>query len=170
MTRSASFNLGNALAAQQRWEEAVAAYERGAGRRRARRLAQPRAGCSRTSATSPARCAPTAARPRRASLRRLCLAFRCASRGARGAGRRRELAAHGRPERRRRRRLLALVRTLDPALEAELRAGADHFPSARSDLGHLLLDTGRTDEARFVLSAAPSSASRGLAAAGQPDR
>lgn len=39
----------------------------------------------------------------------------------------------------------------DPALEADLRAGADLFPSARGDLGHLLVATGRIDEARHVL-------------------
>jgi hypothetical protein len=41
--------------------------------------------------------------------------------------------------------------TADPALEPALRAGADHFPSARSDLAQLLKDTGRLAEARFVL-------------------
>jgi tetratricopeptide (TPR) repeat protein len=43
------------------------------------------------------------------------------------------------------------VATGDPALEAALRAGADHFPTARSDLAQLLKDTGRLAEARFVL-------------------
>jgi len=41
--------------------------------------------------------------------------------------------------------------TLDPSLEAALRAGADHFRSARADLGDLLVATGRVDEARQVL-------------------
>ncbi len=41
--------------------------------------------------------------------------------------------------------------TLDPSLEPDLRAGADHFPAARADLAHLLRETGRPDEARFVL-------------------
>lgn len=41
--------------------------------------------------------------------------------------------------------------TEDPALEDDLRAGADHFPSARVDLARLLLDTGRSAEARSVL-------------------
>jgi tetratricopeptide (TPR) repeat protein len=41
--------------------------------------------------------------------------------------------------------------TLDPALEPALRAGADLYPSARVDLAHLLLETGRIDEARTVL-------------------
>lgn len=41
--------------------------------------------------------------------------------------------------------------SLDPGLEAALRAGADHFASARADLGHLLVATGRIEEARDVL-------------------
>lgn len=41
--------------------------------------------------------------------------------------------------------------TLDPALEADLRAGADHYPPARADLGDLLRETGRPAEARAVL-------------------
>jgi tetratricopeptide (TPR) repeat protein len=41
--------------------------------------------------------------------------------------------------------------THDPALEADLRAGAGHFPSARTDLAHLLRSTGRSAEARREL-------------------
>jgi len=41
--------------------------------------------------------------------------------------------------------------TLDPALEPALRAGAELYPSARADLAHLLVETGRVDEARTVL-------------------
>jgi tetratricopeptide (TPR) repeat protein len=41
--------------------------------------------------------------------------------------------------------------SLDPALEPALRAAAEHYPSARADLAHLLADTGRVDEARRVL-------------------
>jgi tetratricopeptide (TPR) repeat protein len=41
--------------------------------------------------------------------------------------------------------------TLDPALEDDLRAGADHYPAARADLGDLLRETGRPAEARAVL-------------------
>jgi tetratricopeptide (TPR) repeat protein len=41
--------------------------------------------------------------------------------------------------------------TFDPALEPDLRAGAPYYPSARADLGRLLRDTGRIDEARRVL-------------------
>ncbi|GIG41917.1 hypothetical protein [Cellulomonas phragmiteti] len=41
--------------------------------------------------------------------------------------------------------------TLDVTLEPQLRAGAEHFPAARSDLAHLLAATGRLNEARRVL-------------------
>ena len=42
-------------------------------------------------------------------------------------------------------------RTLDPALEPALRAGADFHPSARADLADLLRSTRRVEEARDVL-------------------
>ncbi|WP_141821511.1 tetratricopeptide repeat protein [Humibacillus xanthopallidus] len=41
----------------------------------------------------------------------------------------------------------------DPSLEPDLRAGAALFPSARADLGDLLLTTGRIEEGRQVLEA-----------------
>ena len=41
--------------------------------------------------------------------------------------------------------------TLDPTLEADLRAGANHYPPARADLADLLRETGRPAEARSVL-------------------
>ncbi|NEK57698.1 tetratricopeptide repeat protein [Geodermatophilus sabuli] len=41
--------------------------------------------------------------------------------------------------------------TGDPALEPELRAGADRFPGARTALATLLRVTGRPEESRFVL-------------------
>lgn len=40
--------------------------------------------------------------------------------------------------------------TQDPLLEDALRAGAEHYPSARADLGHLLQSTGRVEAARQV--------------------
>ena len=42
-------------------------------------------------------------------------------------------------------------RTLDPALESDLRAGAEHFPSARADLADLLRHVGKLPEAIAVL-------------------
>ena len=41
--------------------------------------------------------------------------------------------------------------TLDPTLEADLRAAANHYPPARADLADLLRETGRPAEARAVL-------------------
>ncbi|MGY1689102.1 tetratricopeptide repeat protein [Geodermatophilus sp. SYSU D01105] len=41
--------------------------------------------------------------------------------------------------------------TQDPALEADLRAGQAHYPGTRVALAHLLRETGRPAEARFVL-------------------
>lgn len=46
----------------------------------------------------------------------------------------------------------AYNRTLDPALEGELRRGAGHYPSARADLAVILRDTGRLEEARRELA------------------
>ena len=43
--------------------------------------------------------------------------------------------------------------TRDPALEGELRAGADHHPPARAALADLLRTEGRVEEARSVLEA-----------------
>lgn len=40
--------------------------------------------------------------------------------------------------------------SLDPSLEPALRAGAELYPSARSDLGQLLVNTGRVEEGRLV--------------------
>jgi tetratricopeptide (TPR) repeat protein len=40
--------------------------------------------------------------------------------------------------------------SLDPSLEPALRAGAELYPSARADLGQLLVDTGRIEEGRLV--------------------
>ncbi|GIF23155.1 TPR repeat protein [Actinoplanes tereljensis] len=40
--------------------------------------------------------------------------------------------------------------SLDPSLEPDLRAGAELFPSARADLGSLLVNTGRVEEGRLV--------------------
>lgn len=46
----------------------------------------------------------------------------------------------------------AYDRTHDPALEAELRRGAGHYPPARADLAQILRDTGRAEEARQELT------------------
>jgi tetratricopeptide (TPR) repeat protein len=115
------FDLGNALAARRRWDGASAAYEVA--------LAGGDASAWRTLG---------AVLEQRGELNAALDAYRGA-------------ADAGDPE------AAAIVAcrlwctTLDPALEEALRAGADHLPAARADLGDLLRSTGRSVEARWVL-------------------
>jgi tetratricopeptide (TPR) repeat protein len=149
----ASFNLGNCLAAQRRWTEAVDAYERSiaggepdAWRNLGRVLEElgDLAGAMR---------AYRGAADAGDLQGGLELAFLLQEQGEQGQalGVAEELAAAGDPE------AAAVVAswrwatTSDRSLEPALRAGADHFPSARSDLAQLLKETGRLAEARFVL-------------------
>ncbi|MDQ1535614.1 MAG: hypothetical protein QOE58_7 [Actinomycetota bacterium] len=46
----------------------------------------------------------------------------------------------------------AYDRTHDPALEHDLRRGAEHYPSARTDLAEILRETGRIEQAREELT------------------
>lgn len=46
----------------------------------------------------------------------------------------------------------AYDRTHDPALEHDLRRGAEHYRSARTDLAEILRETGRVEEARLELT------------------
>ncbi|MGY1600927.1 tetratricopeptide repeat protein [Geodermatophilus sp. SYSU D00815] len=148
-----SFNLGNALAAQGRCEEAVDAYEAAlaAGESDAWRnlglvLEElgDLAGAMRAYRGAAAAGDPTGW---------LGLAFLLREQGEReeALAAAQEGAALGDPV------AAAVVAswtwalTFDPALEPDLRAGARHYPSARADLGRLLRDTGRVDEARRVL-------------------
>jgi tetratricopeptide (TPR) repeat protein len=147
------FNLGNALAGQDRLEEAVAAYE------------QAIAGGEPDAWRNLGRVLET--------LGDLAGAMR-AYRGAADAGDLQGglqlaflLQEQGEPEQAAEvARMLALAgddeaaavlacwrwcATHDVSLEADLRAGADRFPAARGDLAVLLRETGRADEARFVL-------------------
>jgi tetratricopeptide (TPR) repeat protein len=149
----ASFNLGNCLAGQRRWTEAVTAYEESiaggepdAWRNLGRVLEQlgDLAGAMR---------AYRGAADAGDLHGGLELAFLLQEQGEpeQALAVAEELAAAGDPE------AAAVVAswrwgsTSDPSLEPALRAGADHFPSARSDLAQLLRDTGRLPEARFVL-------------------
>ena len=149
----ASFNLGNCLASQRRWPEAVTAYEQSiaggepdAWRNLGRVLEQlgDLAGAMRAFRGA------AAAGDLHGGLE---LAFLLQEQGEpdQALAVAEELAEAGDAE------AAAVVAswrwcaTSDPALEAALRAGADHFPAARSDLAQLLKDTGRLDEARFVL-------------------
>ncbi|WP_436535551.1 tetratricopeptide repeat protein [Actinoplanes sp. HUAS TT8] len=148
----AAFNLGNTLAGQKRLHEAVDAYElavdRGetdawlslgmvlddlgdlAGAMRAYKQAE-RAGDSGGTVS---------------------LAFSLREQGERSAA----FAAMERAEAAGNRLAAAVLacwrwdQSLDPALEPALRAGAELYPSARADLGILLVSTGRVDEGRLV--------------------
>jgi tetratricopeptide (TPR) repeat protein len=148
-----SFNLGNALAAQGRCAEAVDAYEQAlaAGEGDAWRnlglvLEElgDLAGAMRAYRGAAAAGDPTGW---------LGLAFLLREQGEQeeALASAEEGAAGGDPLAR---AVVASWRwsaTFDPSLEDELRAGAPHYPSARADLGRLLRDTGRLDEARWVL-------------------
>jgi tetratricopeptide (TPR) repeat protein len=162
-----SFNLGNALAAQQRWPEAVEAYEVAiAG-------GEPDAWRNLGKVLEDLGDLAGAMRAYRGAVEAgdleggLQLAFLLREQGERHAAMdvALEIAAMGDQE------AAAVVAcwrwcaTLDPALEPDLRAGADHFPAARADLAHLLRDTGRIEEARFQLE---KGAKRGEAVAWLP--
>ena len=116
-----AFDVGNALAARHRWDGASSAYEVA--------LAEGDTHAWRTLA---------AVLEQQGELDAALDAYR-------------EAAAAGDPE------AAAVVAcrlwctTLDPALEPDLRAGADHLPAARADLGDLLRSTDRSAEARSVL-------------------
>jgi tetratricopeptide (TPR) repeat protein len=147
------FNLGNALASQGRWEESVTAYE------------QALAGGEPDAWRNLGRVLETlgdlagAMRAYRGAAEAgdlqggLQLAFLLQEQGEHDEAMQvaESLAARGDQEAA---GVLACWRwcaTRDPALEAELRVGANHFPSARGDLAQLLRETGRPAEARFVL-------------------
>jgi tetratricopeptide (TPR) repeat protein len=149
----AFFNLGNALAAQQRLPEAVEAYEiaLAAGEPDAwRNLAKVLEELGDLSGAMRAYRGAVEAGDLEGGLQ---LAFLLREQGERRQAMdvAMEIAAMGDQE------AAAVVacwrwcETTDPALEPDLRAGADHFPPARADLAHLLRETGRVDEARFVL-------------------
>jgi tetratricopeptide (TPR) repeat protein len=149
----ASFNLGNALAAQKRLPEAVAAYEV------ALAAGEPDAWRNLAKVLEELGDLAGAMRAYRGAVEAgdleggLQLAFLLREQGERHQAMdvAMEIAAMGDQE------AAAVVAcwrwcaTMDPALEPELRAGADHFPATRADLAHLLRETGRMDEARFVL-------------------
>ena len=149
----ASFNLGNALAAQQRLPEAVEAYEVAVAGGEAdawRNLAKVLEELGDLSGAMRAYRGAVEAGDLEGGLQ---LAFLLREQGERHQAMdvAMEIAAMGDQE------AAAVVAcwrwcaTMDPALEPDLRAGADHFPAARADLAHLLRETGRIDEARFVL-------------------
>jgi tetratricopeptide (TPR) repeat protein len=149
----AAFNLGNSLAAQNRWEEAVDAYEAAlrAGEPDAwRNLGLVLEDLGDLAGAMRAYSGAAAAGDLEGGLQ---LAFLLREQGEREQAMAvaEEFAAAGDEE------AAAVVAcwrwcsTLDPSLEAALRAGQHHFPPARADLAHLLRETGRPAEARSVL-------------------
>lgn len=148
-----AFNLGNTLAAQHRWEEAVHAYEVALSGGEAdawRNLGLVLEDLGDLAGAMRAYRGAVDAGDLEGGLQ---LAFLLREQGEReqAMGVAEEIAAAGDPE------AAAVVAcwrwcaTLDPSLEADLRAGQHHFPAARSDLAHLLRETGRPVEARAVL-------------------
>lgn len=116
-----SYNLGNALADLERWPEALAAFERA------------------EAAGDEDATLPIAFMLRELDRRDDALAT--AERAAAGGN---ATAAA----------VVACWRwctSWDPALEDDLRAGAELFPSARGDLAQLLIRSGRVEEGRAVL-------------------
>jgi tetratricopeptide (TPR) repeat protein len=162
-----SFNLGNALVAQQRWAEAVEAYEVAIAGGEAdawRNLGKVLEDLGDLAGAMRAYRGAVEAGDLEGGLQ---LAFLLREQGERHAAMdvALEIAAMGDQE------AAAVVAcwrwcaTLDPGLEPDLRAGADHFPAARADLAQLLRETGREDEARFQLE---KGAKRGEAVAWLP--
>ena len=147
------FNLGNALAGQERYEEAVAAYEQalaGGEPDAWRNLGRVLETLGDLAGAMRAYRGAAVAGDLQGGLQ---LAFLLQEQGEHEQAREvaEMLAAAGDAEAA---AVLACWRwcaTRDPSLEPDLRAGADHFPSARGDLAALLRETGRPAEARFVL-------------------
>jgi tetratricopeptide (TPR) repeat protein len=148
-----SFNLGNALAAQKRFPEAVEAYEIALAGDEAdawRNLGKVLEDLGDLAGAMRAYRGAVDAGDLEGGLQ---LAFLLREQGERHAAMdvALEIAAMGDQE------AAAVVAcwrwcaSLDPALEPDLRVGADHFPAARADLAHLLRETGRPVEARAVL-------------------
>lgn len=129
---AAAFNLGNSLAAQECWLEAIAAFELALERGEIDAwlnlgLALHELGDLAGDSGGP-----------------LMIAFALREQGDRETA----MAAAQRSASAGNETAAAVVAcwqwclTQDPSLEAALRAGADHFPAARADLGDLLVATG----------------------------
>ena len=149
----ASFNLGNALAAQGRWPEAVDAYEVALAGGEAdawRNLGLVLEDLGDLAGAMRAYRGAVDAGDLEGGLQ---LAFLLREQGEREAALAvaQEIADAGDAEAAGVVACWRFCATLDPALEGALRAGADHFPAARTDLAHLLRESGRGAEARSVL-------------------
>lgn len=149
----AAFNLGNALAAQRRWAEAAAAYEQAVSGGETDAWLNLGLVLEELDDVAGAMRAFEQAAAAGDSNGALALAFRLREQGRpqEAVARVQEAAEAG--------NLVAggalacwtWDRTRDPALEPALRAGAEHYPSARAALAGLLRETGRTAEARVLL-------------------
>jgi tetratricopeptide (TPR) repeat protein len=149
----ASFNLGNALAAQGRWPEAVDAYEAALAGGEAdawRNLGLVLEDLGDLAGAMRAYRGAVDAGDLEGGLQ---LAFLLREQGEREAALAvaQEIADAGDAEAAGVVACWRFCATLDPGLEDALRAGADHFPAARTDLAHLLRESGRGAEARSVL-------------------
>ena len=147
------FNLGNALAGQNRLEEAVAAYERaldGGEPDAWRNLGRVLETLGDLAGAMRAYRGAAQAGDLQGGLQ-LAFLLQEQGEGEQAIEVAEQLALAGDEE------AAAVVAcwrwctTRDVRLESALRAGADHFPSARGDLAQLLRETGRPAEARFVL-------------------
>jgi tetratricopeptide (TPR) repeat protein len=149
----AAFNLGNALAAQRRWAEAVDAYEIALAGGEAdawRNLGLVLEDLGDLAGAMRAYRGAVTAGDLEGGLQ---LAFLLREQGERDEALAvaEEIAAAGDDEAAAVVACWRFCTTLDPALEPALRAGADHFPTARTDLAYLLRESGRAEEARWVL-------------------
>ncbi|GID92207.1 tetratricopeptide repeat protein [Amorphoplanes digitatis] len=148
----AAFNLGNCLAGQERFREAVDAYELALDRGETDAWLNLGLVLDDLGDLAGAMRAYEQAERAGDSGGAVMLAFALREQGERDAAfeamERAEAAGHELAA-----AVLACWRwctSLDPSLEPALRAAAELYPSARADLGRLLVDTGRVEEGRLV--------------------
>lgn len=147
-----SFNLGNALAEQERWLEAVTAYELALQRDESDAWLNLGVVLHELGDLAGEIRAYRAAEAAGDTFGTLSLAFALRELGERDAAMEaaERAAACGNDTAAAAVACWQWCTSLDPALEPALRAGADHFPATRADLGDLLIGTGRIQEARTV--------------------
>jgi tetratricopeptide (TPR) repeat protein len=148
----AAFNLGNTLAGQGRFREAVDAYELALDRGETDAWLNLGMVLDDLGDLAGAMRAYEQAERAGDSVGAVMLAFDLREQGERDAA----FAAMERAEAAGNQLAAAVLacwrwcQSLDPSLEPALRAGAELYPSARADLGQLLVDTGRIEEGRLV--------------------
>ena len=148
-----SFNLGNALSAQQRWGEAVAAYEMAVDAGETDAWLNLGDALEQLGDLAGAMGAYRRSAEAGDSNGALALAYSLKDQGERGEAEQfaRLAADMGNDTAKAVVACWLWDRTRDPHLEAALRAGAEHYASARADLAQLLAGSGRLSEARSVL-------------------